>query len=506
MLRSLERFTGRELVGATHYEGPIFNFSARARRLPDPHGRVRDDRGRHRHRAPRAGVRRGRLPRRGGARAVPFDPTRPETLLNPVHPDGTFDQRVRSHEGARIRGPLRQGPELDERADRRPARARAAVARARTTSTPTRTAGAAALPCSTTPSHPGTSPLRGCETAAGGQRDSRLAPAARQARPLWGLAVEQRRLGALARALLGHAAAGVALRRGHIHVIGSFAELEKLLGTSLADHHRPYVDDIEFPCPRSRVRAADAARAGGDRRVVRLRRDAVRPVPRPVRESGALRESAFPPTSSARRSTRPAAGSTRCSPSPRSSSTRAPYRNVVCLGLILDAEGQKMSKSQRQHGRAVAGARHLRRGRLPLVLLHLQAAVGRLPLLDGDDRRGCAAVPQAAVVHLLLLRPLRPGSAPSARASAPARHRAIVRRIRRDLDRWALSRTAAHGRVGEPSAWTPTMRRARAARSPNSWTSSPTGTCAARARRFWDGDPRRVPRRCARACSRSRSC
>ena len=85
----------------------------------------------------------------------------------------------------------------------------------------------------------------------------------------------------------------------------------------------------------------------------------------------------------------------------------APYENVVCLGLILDEEGQKMSKSTRQRGRALGGARRLRRGRAALVLLHRQAAVGRLPLLGRDDRRGGAPVPQAAVVHLLLLRPVR---------------------------------------------------------------------------------------------------
>ena len=46
---------------------------------------------------------------------------------------------------------------------------------------------------------------------AGRQRDRQLAPRARQARAVWQLAGEQRRLGAVARALLGHAAAGVAL-------------------------------------------------------------------------------------------------------------------------------------------------------------------------------------------------------------------------------------------------------------------------------------------------------
>ena len=65
--------------------------------------------------------------------------------------------------------------------------------------------------------------------------------------------------------------------------------------------------------------AADAPRARGDRRVVRLGRDAVRPAPLPVRERGALRARATRPTSSARRRTRRAAGSTRCSPSRRCS-------------------------------------------------------------------------------------------------------------------------------------------------------------------------------------------
>ena len=63
---------------------------------------------------------------------------------------------------------------------------------------------------------------------------------------------------------------------------------------------------------------------------------------------------------------------------------RSSYETVLCLGLILDPEGQKMSKSQGQRRGALGRARHPRRGRLPLVLLHLEAAVGRLPLLARD--------------------------------------------------------------------------------------------------------------------------
>src|SRR3954469_2903736 len=36
---------------------------------------------------------------------------------------------------------------------------------------------------------------------------------------------------------------------GHVHVIGSFDELERLSGVRLEDPHRPYVDEVQFPCP-----------------------------------------------------------------------------------------------------------------------------------------------------------------------------------------------------------------------------------------------------------------
>ena len=53
---------------------------------------------------------------------------------------------------------------------------------------------------------------------------------------------------------------------GHVHVVGSFTELQARSGVKLEDPHRPFVDEVKFPCRR--VRAADDARAGGDRRVV----------------------------------------------------------------------------------------------------------------------------------------------------------------------------------------------------------------------------------------------
>jgi isoleucyl-tRNA synthetase len=37
---------------------------------------------------------------------------------------------------------------------------------------------------------------------------------------------------------------------GHLHIIGSFKELEELSGQKIKDPHRPYIDEITFKCPK----------------------------------------------------------------------------------------------------------------------------------------------------------------------------------------------------------------------------------------------------------------
>ena len=101
------------------------------------------------------------------------------------------------------------------------------------------------------------------------QREDQLVPGAHQARALRQVAREQRRLGAVARALLGHAAADLALRRqGTSTRSGRSTELRELArrrarGPAQAVHRRGHV-------PVRRVRRDDAPRARGDRRLVRL--------------------------------------------------------------------------------------------------------------------------------------------------------------------------------------------------------------------------------------------
>ncbi len=130
---------------------------------------------------------------------------------------------------------------------------------------------------------------------------------------------------------------------GHLRCVGSFDELEELSGVRLADPHRPYVDEVGFPCPRC---------AGRMRRVPEVIDVWFDSGAMPFAqhhapfESEERFESQFPADYVCE-----ALDQTRgWFYSLLAVSTllfdRAPYRNVVCLGLILDEDGQKMSKSR----------------------------------------------------------------------------------------------------------------------------------------------------------------
>ena len=96
----IERFSGERAGGALRQLRGADLRSERPRAGPARRSsRTTSSRPRKaRHRAPGAGVRRGRLPRRGGGAGI-FDGDEPHTLYNPVRPDGTYDGRVRDRDG-----------------------------------------------------------------------------------------------------------------------------------------------------------------------------------------------------------------------------------------------------------------------------------------------------------------------------------------------------------------------------------------------------------------------
>jgi isoleucyl-tRNA synthetase len=130
---------------------------------------------------------------------------------------------------------------------------------------------------------------------------------------------------------------------GHVHVIGSFDELEELSGVRLTDPHRPYVDDVGFPCPtchRRATRVPEVIDVWFDSGAMPF---AQHGVPQTGEEAFAAQ---FPANYICE-----ALDQTRgWFYSLLAVSTllfdKAPYENVVCLGLILDENGQKMSKSK----------------------------------------------------------------------------------------------------------------------------------------------------------------
>jgi len=130
--------------------------------------------------------------------------------------------------------------------------------------------------------------------------------------------------------------------QGCIKVIGSFAELAELSGVALEDPHRPFVDDVTFPCEN----------CGGD----------MRRVPEVIDvwfDSGSMPFAQFhAPHENAQHFDARFPADFVCEALDQTRgwfysllaiSTLlfdcASFRNVVCLGLILDEQGRKMSKS-----------------------------------------------------------------------------------------------------------------------------------------------------------------
>jgi isoleucyl-tRNA synthetase len=355
-----DRFTGDELVARYgSYEGPIF---AADDREPGPLPIVADefvtteDGTGIVHLAPAFGEDDYRVA--AASERVTFDPRRTETLYNPVRPDGTYDARVRSRDGASYEGRFVKDPRLTSELIE-DLRARGLLLRVQKYehSYPHCWRCGTPLLYYAKPSwYIATSRLRE-ELLAANETVNWHPPHVKHGR--FGDWLKNNVDWALSRERYWGTPLPVwRCASGHVHVVSSFLELEERSGATLEDHHRPYVDEIEFPCPHAEGDGEDACGQAMNRapEVIDVWFDSgAMPFAQhhfPFEHEAIFRES-YPADfiCEAQDQTRGwfyslLAVATLANPAGDAADTLAPYRNVVCLGLILDEEGQKMSKSK----------------------------------------------------------------------------------------------------------------------------------------------------------------
>ncbi|HTZ63518.1 MAG TPA: isoleucine--tRNA ligase [Solirubrobacteraceae bacterium] len=342
----LERFPGSRLVGA-HYQGPIFPegpFGPGERgAFPVVAGEfvTTDDGTGLVHIAPAFGEDDFNVA--AAAREVAFDPSDPHSLFNPVRPDGTYDGRVRSHDGGSYEGRHVKDPQLtsDLIEDLR-ARGLLLVEQPYEHSYPH------CWRCGT--------PLIYYAKSAWYIRTTALRDQMLAANETITWHPEHVKHGRFGDWLANNVDWALSRERywgtplpvwrcadGHTHTIGSFAELGERTGVALEDHHRPFVDEVQFACPeceRPMRRVSEVIDVWFD--------------------SGSMPFAQYhDPFENHETFTERFPADFICEAQDQTRGwfysllaisvllgREAPYRNVVCLGLILDGEGQKMSKSK----------------------------------------------------------------------------------------------------------------------------------------------------------------
>jgi isoleucyl-tRNA synthetase len=355
----LERMTGTELAERySAYESPIFAMTDRAPGgapiLTDDFVTTEDGTGIV-HLAPAFGEDDYRVA--AASERVPFDPTIAGSLYNPVRPDGTFDARVRNHAGKSYEGRgVKDADVTKELIEDLRERGLLLKVQDYEHSYPHCWRSGNALIYYAKPSwYIATSKLRD-ELLAANETVHWHPPGVKQGR--FGDWLKNNVDWALSRERYWGTPLPVwRCSAGHMHVVGSFAELQERSGEALSDHHRPYVDELEFPCPHT-------AQEGGPGCGEPMKR-----VPEVIDvwfdsgampfaqhhfpfENEAVLEASFPADfiCEAQDQTRGwfysllAVATLLGQEAPFDG--QAPYKNVVCLGLILDEDGQKMSKSK----------------------------------------------------------------------------------------------------------------------------------------------------------------
>jgi isoleucyl-tRNA synthetase len=351
-----DRFSGDELVARYRsYQGPIFAASDREPGplpiLTDEFVTTADGTGIV-HLAPAFGEDDYRVA--AASEQVPFDPTRAETLYNPVKPDGTYDARPRDREGASYEGRFVKDSELTRELIE-DLRARGLLLRVQDYehSYPHCWRCGTPLLYYAKPSwYIATSKLRD-ELLAANETVSWHPPHVKHGR--FGDWLENNVDWALSRERYWGTPLPVwRCPQGHVHVVDSFDELTERSGVALEDHHRPYVDEVCFPCPHPAGSGCSSAQTCGE---------PMRRVPEVIDvwfDSGAMPfaqhhfpfehqdtfEAAFPADFICEAQDQTRGWFYSLLAVATLLSREAPYRNVVCLGLILDEAGQKMSKSK----------------------------------------------------------------------------------------------------------------------------------------------------------------